>query len=57
MTVDSKGNILVIDVGNCRLLKFSSKGDLIAAVGSKGNGPGHFTWPMGIHVNDSIGKV
>ena len=57
VTVDSKDNILAIDVGNCRLLKFSPKGDLTAAVGSKGNGPGQFTWPMGIHVNDSIGKM
>ena len=57
VTGDNEDNILVIDVGNCRLLKLSREGDLITAVGSKGSGPGQFTWPMGVHVNDSIGKV
>ena len=51
----SEGNILVFDAGNYQLLKFSQGGDLIAAVGSEGDGPGQFEGPTG--VNSVNGKV
>ena len=56
VAVDSDDNILVADAGNQRLLKFS-RGDLIAVVGSKGDGPGQFKWPKGICINRANGKV
>ena len=57
VAVDSEDNILVVDAGNYRLLKFSRRGDLIAAVGSKGVGPEQFMWPVGVCVNSINGKV
>ena len=57
LAVDNEENILVVDGGNCRLLKFSRGGDLIAAVGSRGDGPGQFKWPFGVCVNSVNGKV
>ena len=55
--VDGDDNILVVDNGNHRLLKFSRGGDLIAAVGSCGDGPGQFNHPIGVCVNSVNGKV
>ena len=55
VAVDSEDNILVVDTGNHQLLKFSRGGDLIAAVGSKGEGPLQIQSPCGICVNN--GKV
>ena len=57
VAVDGDGNILVVDPGNSRLLKFSRAGDLIAAVGSEGDGPGQFKWPVSVCVNGINGKV
>ncbi len=45
VAVDGDDNILVVDAGNYRLLKFSRGGDLIAAVGSHGDNPGQFNFP------------
>ncbi len=55
--MDGDDNILVVDAGNHRLLKFSRGGDLIAAVGSHGDGPGQFNNPIGVCVNSVNGKV
>ena len=57
VAVDGDDNILVVDAGNHRLLKFSREGDLIAAIGSHGDGPGQFNDPMGVCVNSVNGKV
>ena len=57
VAVDSEGNILVADAGNYRLLKFSQGGDLTAAIGSKGHGPGQFKSACGMCVNSVNGKV
>ncbi|XP_064384351.1 E3 ubiquitin-protein ligase TRIM71-like [Halichondria panicea] len=57
VAVDGDDNILVVDRGINRLLKFSRGGDLIAAVGSHGNGPGQFNDPIGVCVNSVNGKV
>ena len=56
VAVDGDDNILVVDNGNHRLLKFSRGGDLIAA-GSHGNGPGQLNNPIGVCVNSVNGKV
>ena len=58
VAVDGDDNILVVDTGNCRLLKFSRGGDLIAAVGSRVDaGPGQLNFPHGVCVNSVNGKV
>ena len=57
VAVDSEDNILVVDAGNYQLLKLSQGGDLIAAVGSEGYGPGQFKGPVGVCINGVNGKV
>ncbi len=57
VAVDSKANILVVDSGNSRLLKFSWEGNLITAVGSYGDGRGQYNEPFGMCVNSVNGKV
>ena len=55
-TVDSSGNIYVLDRGNNRIQKFTSSGTLLATWGSSGSGDGQFNSPQGIFV-DSSGNV
>ncbi len=57
VAVDGDDNILVMNFDNCQLLKFSRGGDLIAAVGSRGDGPGQLKHPLGVCVNSVNGKV
>ncbi len=54
VAVDGDDNILVVDAGNHRLLKFSRGGDLIPAVGDD---PGPFSDPFGVCVNSVNGMV
>ncbi len=54
VTVDGDDNILVVNRGNHRLLKFFPRGDLIAAVS---DGPGLFSDPCAVCVNSVNGKV
>jgi hypothetical protein len=42
VTVDSEGNIYILDIGNQRILKFNEKGEFIWETGRKGQGPGEF---------------
>ena len=42
VTIDSGGNIYILDIGNHRILKFSEKGDFIWETGRSGQGPGEF---------------
>ena len=42
ITVDSKGNIYVLDIGDQRIVKFDKKGKFIWNAGRKGQGPGEF---------------
>ncbi len=43
--VDSNGNLLVLDQGNFRLLKFDKEGNYIKTFGRKGQGPGELQMP------------
>lgn len=42
VTVDSAGNIYILDIGNQRILKFDKKGEFIWEAGREGQGPGEF---------------
>ena len=52
-----KDNILVVDTGNHRLLKFSQVRDLTATIGSKGDGLGQFMGPYDVCINSVNEKV
>ena len=57
VALDSEDNILVVDNGNGRLLKFSCKGNLLGAAGSRGNNPGQYLNLYSACVNSVNGKV
>lgn len=50
VSFDSKGNFYVVDSGNCRIQKFSSKGDFILAFGIKGEDEGYLYKPSDLAV-------
>jgi sugar lactone lactonase YvrE len=50
ITIDSSGDIYVIDSGNSKIKKFDSSGKLLYSWGSSGSGNGQFIHPNGIVV-------
>ena len=56
VAVDSSGYVYVVDWGNNRIQKFTSKGIFVLSMGSEGSGDGQFEYPIGIAV-DSSGYV
>jgi len=56
ITIDSSGNIYVVDTGNNRIQKFDSSRNFILKWGNFGDGNGQFSSPVGIAV-DSSGNV
>jgi hypothetical protein len=56
IAVDSDGNILALDTENCRIQKFSEKGDFLYTIGRKGQGPGEFVRPseLILDMNDNV---
>ena len=50
ITIDSNGDIYVIDSGNSKIKKFDSNGKLLLSWGSSGSGNGEFVHPNGIIV-------
>ena len=56
LAIDHRGNILVADTDNHRILKFNSQGEFIAAYGTYGSLPGEFFHPVDIQV-DGTGRV
>lgn len=50
---DSQGNVFATDSNSHQVLKFDSNGNLIAAWGSYGNGPGLFQGPGDIAIDNS----
>jgi len=56
ITVDSKGNIYVVDTMNGRVQIFDLEGRFVRAFGRLGDGPGMFARPKGIAV-DSEGHI
>src|SRR3990172_7146263 len=51
MALDRKGNLLVADTWNHRILKFDSSGKQLLAFGSFGDKPGEFKAPRGLAVD------
>ena len=51
LTVDSNGNIYVLDYDLDRLDILDSAGNLVSSLGSSGNGPGEFDRPGGVAVS------
>ncbi len=56
VTVDSEGNIYVLDQGNNRVQKFDHSGNYLATFGREGQGPGEFKGPTSLAV-DQNGNV
>jgi predicted membrane-bound mannosyltransferase/DNA-binding beta-propeller fold protein YncE len=50
VTVDNDGNVLVVDTGNKRIVKYNPDGQFIQAYGLAGGGPGEFNEPSSIAV-------
>ena len=57
VAVDDEGNILVADMGNRRIQKFTNDGQLLASVGTKGTGPLQFNSPKDVAFNTNNKKV
>ena len=55
--MDGDNNIFVVDWNNRRIQKFTSDGQFLTAVGTRGNGPLQFSKPRGITVNSNNNKV
>jgi len=53
VTVDSGGNIYVIDSGNYRIQKYDSNGKYLATFGREGQGPGEFLSPQSIGIDSN----
>ena len=51
MTVDSKGNIHVVNVGNGKVKEYDRDGHMLSEFGKLGDFPGEFTRPRGIAVD------
>lgn len=56
ITVDRKGRLYVVDMGNFRIQVFSPSGELLSFFGEPGDRPGAFARPRGIAV-DSEGHI
>ena len=57
VAVDSEGNILVADTDNHRIQKFTTTGEFLTAVGTKGSGPLQFNFPFDVTFNATNNKV
>ena len=50
---DAKGNVYVLDSGNCRVQVFGSDGQFVRSIGQEGGGPGEFKLPRHLDVNQA----
>lgn len=53
LALDSRGNMYILDTGNHRIQKFSPEGAYIATIGRQGQGPGEFSYPDSIDIDDA----
>jgi hypothetical protein len=52
LAANQKGEYFVVDGDWCRILRFDEKGDLIATIGRKGQGPGEFQNPICLDISN-----
>ncbi len=52
VAIDKAGNVFVADFYNDRIQKFASDGTFLTSFGSKGSGPGQFSYPIAIAIGD-----
>jgi outer membrane protein assembly factor BamB len=50
VAVSSAGEVLALDAGNHRIVRFDTGGRQVATMGGKGGGPGEMLFPMGLAV-------
>ena len=50
---DQKGNIYILDSGDCRIQKFDAQGRYMATIGRRGNGPAEFGSPVNLNIDDN----
>ncbi|MFC1492351.1 NHL repeat-containing protein, partial [candidate division KSB1 bacterium] len=50
--LDSNGNLYVLDTGNSRIQKFNVNLKYTLTIGSKGQGPGEFSYPGRLHIDN-----
>jgi len=50
VAIDKAGNVFVADFYNDRIQKFASDGTFLTSFGSKGSGPGQFSYPIAIAI-------
>jgi hypothetical protein len=55
--VDIDGNIYVLDSGNYRLQVFDKSGKYLRTIGKKGQGPGEFSIPTRLQLDDETGDI
>jgi hypothetical protein len=51
ISVDSEGNILVLDAGNNRIQKYDKDGKYLQTIGKQGQGPGEFESPTSLNID------
>ncbi len=56
VAVDTAGNVYVLDSGNHRIQKFDARGNFLASLGRKGQGPGEFQLPQSLDI-DAEGRL
>ena len=52
VATDKAGNVFVADFYNNRVQKFSADGTFLSSFGSKGSGPGQFSYPIALAISD-----
>ena len=55
--VSMNGNIYVSDSGNYRVQCFDKNGNYLLTIGRKGQGPGEFSYPFELQIDDETGKI
>ena len=55
--VDRQTNIYVLDSGNYRIQKFDQSGNFLLTIGKRGQGPGEFSRPFQIQIDEETGNI
>jgi WD40 repeat protein len=55
--IDTEGNIYILDSGNHRLQIFDKDGKYFRSIGKRGQGPGEFSQPSCLQLDDETGNI